>query len=346
MEHTYIIAEIGQNHNGDLSLAKKLIDIAAMPVFDFFTGEVLPGVDAVKFTKRDLSEELTTEAANRPYNSPHSFGRTYLEHREALEFTNEQHAELAGYAREKGLEFIETLCSPGCLSLLEYTRVDAVKIASRDVTNIPLLETLGELDARVIVSSGMCTLAELREAVDIVSKKPKEIWILHCVSQYPARYENINLRSISCLQKQFPNHRIGYSDHSIGVVVPAVAVAMGASVIEKHITLNRNMKGSDHAGAIEPEGLWRVLRDIRNIEKSLGDGVKALCADVLPYREKLARSLALQMPLSKGDVLREEHCCMRSPGCGLAWEDRHSVLGKKAIVDMPANSLISPLEFE
>ena len=141
----YIVAEIGQNHNGDMDIARKLIDMAAMPIVDYFTGETLPGIDAVKFTKRDLAEELTEEAGSRPYTSPHSFGPTYLEHRRVLELSVEQHAELEQYARSKGLGFIETLCSPGCIGLLDRVRVDAVKVASRDVTNVPLLEALGEL---------------------------------------------------------------------------------------------------------------------------------------------------------------------------------------------------------
>lgn len=344
--HTYIIAEIGQNHNGDMHLAKKLIDVAAMPIFDFFTGQTLPGVDAVKFTKRDLAEELSEEAGNKPYNSPHAFGRTYLEHRQALELSIEQHVELEEYAHSKGLDFIETLCSPGCLPLHDRAKIDSIKIASRDVTNIPLLEDIGRLESRVIVSSGMCTLEELRNAVSILSTAPKEIWILHCISQYPAQYENINLRSIGFLQREFPDHRVGYSDHSIGIVVPAAAVAMGASIIEKHITLNRNMKGSDHAGATEPEGLWRVVRDIRNIEKAIGSDGKELCQDVLPVRDKLARSLALQTILKKGEVLEEQHLCMRSPGRGLSWEDRRKILGKRARTDIPANSLIALEQFE
>jgi sialic acid synthase SpsE len=148
------------------------------------------------------------------------------------------------------------------------------------------------------------------------------------------------------LQKIFPGHQIGYSDHSIGVVMPAVAVSMGAAIIEKHITLNRNMKGTDHACALEPDGLWRVVRDIRNTEKSLGEENKEICQDVRPVREKLARSLALQAPLRKGETITEEHFCMRSPGTGLSWEQRKLIMGKKAKTDLPANSLILREEFE
>lgn len=342
----YFIAEVGQNHNGDIFIAKKLIDIAAMPIFDYFTGEVLPGVDAIKFTKRDLDEELTDEAAHQPYISPHAFGATYLEHRKALELSIEQHKELEEYAHSKGLDFIETLCSPGCLKLLDEVKVDIIKIASRDVTNIVLLEELGKLDTQIIISSGMCTLEELREAVKILLRTPKEVAVLHCISEYPAKYENINLLSIPFLKGQFPGHTIGYSDHSIGIVVPAAAVTLGAFIIEKHITLSRTMKGSDHACSIEPEGLWRVVRDIRNVEKSLGSKTKQFNTAAQAAREKLSRSLALQVPLSKDKTLEESYLCMRSPGTGMSWNERNSIVGKKAKKDISANSLLKRSDFE
>jgi len=346
MGHTYIIAEIGQNHNGDIDLAKKLIDIAAVPVFDFFGAQQLPGVDAVKFTKRDLTEELTEEEGRRPYVSPHSFGATYLEHRQALEFSIEQHAELEAYARSKGLDFIETLCSPGCLKLLDQVNVDAVKIASRDVTNIPLLEQLGARDKRIIISSGMSNLEELRTAIGILSRRPKQIDILHCISQYPAEYANMNLRSITYLQKMFPDHLIGYSDHSIGIMIPAVAVALGAAIIEKHITLNRNLKGSDHHGSLEPEGVWRMVRDIRNVERALGEEHKEVSPAVHATQSKLARSLAIRSPMRAGDVLTEQNICMLSPGTGLRWEARCELVGKRACRDLPGRTLIQRTDFE
>jgi sialic acid synthase len=191
----------------------------------------------------------------------------------------------------------------------------------------------------------MCTLDELDAALAILSARPRDVVILHCISEYPARYENMNLRALGFLQQRYPNHTIGYSDHSIGIVMPAVAVALGAKVIEKHITLNRNMKGSDHAGSLEPEGLWRVVRDIRNTEKALGQETKSLHPAVAATREKLARSLALALPLRQGETLRETYLCMRSPGSGLPWDERTRLLGKKARRDLPANSLLREEDF-
>ena len=345
-KQTYIIAEVGQNHNGDINIAKQLIDVAAMPVIDHFTGQKLPGVNAIKFTKRTLSEELTVEAGNREYQSPHSFGKTYLEHRKSLELSNEEHKEIEEYAHSKGLEFIETLCSPGCLELLDTVKVDRIKVASRDITNIWLLEELKKLDKHIIVSTGMCTMEELEKALDTLSKTEKQIDILHCISQYPADYNNINLMSIPYLKDKFPGHTIGYSDHSIGIVVPTAAVALGAEIIEKHITLSRKMKGSDHAGSLEADGLWRMVRDIRNIEASLGQYDKQYNPAVDESRFKLARSLAVNASLKKGDVLKGSMLCMLSPGSGLGWEQREMVVGKKACKDIAGNSLIKREDFQ
>ena len=346
MTQTYFIAEVGQNHNGDMAIARKLIDVAAMEIVDYFTGERLAGIDAVKFTKRDLDEELSDEAANAPYDSRHAFGPTYLEHRKALELSIEQHAELERYAHSKGLDFIETLCSPGCLKILDSVRVDIIKIASRDVTNVPLLEALAGVDRRIIISTGMCTLEELERALAILDRDPRNVAILHCISQYPAEYRNINLRSIQWLKERFPRHRIGYSDHSIGIVIPAVAVGMGAELIEKHITLDRKMKGSDHAGALGPDGLWRVVRDIRNLESAVGEFRKDCAPAVEATKKRLARSLATRVPLATGEALREESLCMLSPGNGLSWDDRMRFLGKQAVRDVPARALLKESDFE
>jgi sialic acid synthase len=344
--HTYIIAEVGQNHNGDIKIAKQLIDMAAMPIMDHFTGDILPGVDAIKFTKRNLSEELTHNAADKPYDSTNSFGKTYLEHRKALELTNEEHKELENYAHSKGLDFVETLCSPGCLELLNTTKVDRIKIASRDITNGWLLEKLSELGKHIIISTGMCTIEELKAAIKVLSKTKKQIDILHCISEYPATYKNINLRSIPYLKGIFPDSIIGYSDHSIGIVVPAAAVALGAEIIEKHITLSRKMKGSDHAGSLEPDGLWRMVRDIRNIENSLGSFDKKYNPAVDNTRRKLARSLAINTYLEKGEILKESMLCMLSPGNGLKWGQKELVIGKKAKKHISPKSLIKKENFE
>lgn len=337
---TFIIAEIGQNHNGDMNIARQLIDMAAMPIFDKFSDQKCAGVTAVKFTKRDLSEELSVEAYNRPYDSPHAFGRTYGEHREALELDYDQHVELAAYARSKGLKFVETLTSIKTAVLLERIQVDAIKVASRDLTNLPLLEELAKNGTKIILSTGMSGERDIDEALDVITKYHDRIALLHCVSQYPAAYRNINLLSIRYMQKKYP-YEIGFSDHSIGIVMAPVAVALGATIIEKHITLNRSMKGSDQAGSLEPDGLWRMVRDIRNTETALGSLRKYVPEEVLPFKEKLQRSIASARDLHPGEIITEEDICLLSPGSGIPWQNRHQVIGKVVKTSVQQHSLIT-----
>jgi sialic acid synthase len=338
-EPTYIVAEVGQNHNGDMAVAKQLIDMAAMPIFDKFRSVSLAGVNAVKFTKRDLSEELTVEAADQPYDSPHSFGRTYGEHREALELSYEQHAELGTYARSKGLDFVETFTSIKTLALMDRVEVDAIKVASRDLTNLPLLDALARAGKRMILSTGMGGEDEIDEALAVITKHHQDVVILHCVSEYPAAYEHMNLLAIPYLMEKYP-YAIGLSDHSIGIVMAPIAVALGATVIEKHITLNRNMKGSDHKASLEPDGLWRMVRDIRNVEKALGYRGKPVPEAVAESKRKLERSVASREEIGKGEIITEEKLVLLSPGDGLRWKERHRVIGKKAIRTIPKHSII------
>lgn len=345
MTHTYIIAEAGQNHNGEMRMARQLIEMASMPVLDKAFSRELAKVDAIKFTKRDLTEELTAELAESHYDSPHSFGKTYGEHRQKLELTYEQHIELYHYAREKGLDFVDTLTSPKTLKLLDSIEPKFIKVASRDLTNWPLLQAIAETRRPVLISTGMGGLREIDSAIEIIIKYHDNISILHCISQYPADYENLNLMSIPFMKERYP-FKIGYSDHSIGIVAPVVAVALGAEIIEKHITLSHALKGSDHMGALEPEGLWRMVRDIRNMEIALGEKNKTLSEVVKPFKEKLERSLCSNNQIRKGQVLMEKDLILLSPGGGLAWEDKDLILGKKANRDIPPHSALSTKYFE
>ena len=342
---TTIVAEIGQNHNGEMALARQLIEMAAMPIFDKFNDVALPGVDAVKFTKRDLTEELTHEAAQRPYDSPHAFGRTYGEHREALELSYEQHAELGTYARSKGLGFIVTLTSIKTIALLNRVELDAIKVASRDLTNLPLLDALAETGKHLILSTGMGGEKEIGDALDTITRHHENVALLHCISEYPAAYAHMNLRAIPYMKKKYP-FPVGFSDHSIGIVMAPVAVALGASIIEKHITLNRSMKGSDHSASLEPDGLWRMVRDIRNVEKALGKFGKPVSEAVFAAKKKLERSVASNRDIDAGEVILEKDLILLSPGDGLRWTERAKVVGKRAIKRIPKHSTILEKDVE
>jgi sialic acid synthase SpsE len=342
MAHTYVIGEVGQNHNGSMIIAKEIIDRVAQPQIDELTGEALAPMDAVKFTKRDLKEELTDSAMRRPYSGRNSFGATYGEHRQALELNDEQHFELYQYAKERGLEFVETLCARGCLTMLNHFKPDKLKVASRDLTNLPLLEAMAETKIPMILSTGMGGPKELNDALDAITKYHQNVSILHCISQYPAEYKNINLETITWLKEQFPQYKIGYSDHSIGIMIPVAAVAMGAEIIEKHITLDRDMRGTDQKGSLAPDGIHRMMRDIRNLEHAFGEKGMFISEAVQGSKVKLQRSIASRRDLKVGDVIQENDIHMLSPGDGVQWADRDSMIGKKLTQNIAANEIIYP----
>lgn len=327
-----------------MELAKKLIDLAALPIIDSTFAKELKHLDAIKLTKRDLSEELTASEMDKPYDSPHSFGRTYGEHRAFLELSNEQHLELYKYAKEKGLDVVETICAVGALKLLDYFTPDYLKVASRDLTNLPLLDAMAATKVPIIISTGMTGQPELKEAVEVIAKHHNNITILHCLSQYPAQYEHIQLRAIQTLKQLYPEYHIGYSDHSVGIVVPVAAVALGAAVIEKHITISRSLKGSDHAGSLGPEGVLRMVRDIRHVEVALGTGDISYQPTVKATKEKLERSIASRRAIKVGETITEEDIHLLSPGTGLSWSQRQKLIGRRAKVNIAKDELITPAQ--
>ncbi|MFY8069066.1 MAG: N-acetylneuraminate synthase family protein [Flavobacterium sp.] len=339
---TYIIGEIGQNHNGSVELAKVIIDLASREIKDEVFGNVLKGMDAVKLTKRDLKQELSQSQMDRIYDSPHSFGKTYGEHREKLELNDEEHYEVYLHAKEKGLDFVETLCAVGCLSMLRYFSPDKLKVASRDLTNLPLLAALAETKIPMIVSTGMAGKKELDDAISVITKYHSDLSILHCVSQYPTEPKNVNLNTIPYLMKNYKDFVIGYSDHTIGISTPVAAVAMGAKIIEKHITLDRRMKGTDQAGSLGPDGVHRMVRDIRILDQSMGVEDIFIVPETAVAKEKLERSIATKRSLDKGTIITEEDIHMLSPGDGFKWAERNQVVGKKIKEAIAENEVIYP----
>lgn len=341
-KETYIIAEIGQNHNGDINIAKKLIDHIDKYSYDEITGNRFNKASAIKLTKRDLTEELSVEQMRRPYEGPNSFGKTYGEHREFLELSYEEHVELGEYIRSKGFEYVQTFCSVKTLRLLDMTIVDKIKVASRDLTNTPLIEAIADRKEDVILSIGMADKNDLETALNIFKSKNKSnISILHCLSQYPAEYSNLNLNTIKFLQEKYPEYKIGYSDHSLGTHIPVAATALGASIIEKHVTLDTNMKGSDHKGSADMITFHQMVHDIRALEFSLGEKDLQRQEAVNTTREKLERSLAFNKELKPGDIIKEEYLCMLSPGGGYKWEERDKVIGQTITKSIEANTIVN-----
>ncbi|MDR1003391.1 MAG: N-acetylneuraminate synthase family protein [Prevotellaceae bacterium] len=339
---TYIIGEIGQNHNGSVDLAKLIVDLVSRPVHEEAFDIELRPMDAVKLTKRDLTEELTDSQMNRPYDSPHSFGRTYGEHRAVLELTDEEHFEVYRHAKSLGLDFVETLCSRGCLSLLKRFTPDRLKVASRDLTNLPLLEAMAETRIPLILSTGMAGKKELDEALEAITRHHTDISILHCVSQYPTHPDNLNLRTIAYLKRHYAAYRIGFSDHTIGIAAPVAAVAMGAEIIEKHVTIDRRMKGTDQQGSLGPDGVNRMIRDIRLAERWLGREALYIEPAAAAAKVKLERSIATNKRLPAGHLITADDIHLLSPGDGFRWSERSRVIGHRALTEIPRNEIIYP----
>jgi len=325
----YIIGEIGQNHNGSVEIAKLISQLCSREIE---SDVPIKPMDAIKLTKRDLNHELAKSHMN--------FGSTYGEHREFLELSDQEHAEVFHYAKSLGLDFVVTLCSENCLSLLKLITPDKLKVASRDLTNLPLLNALAETKIPIILSTGMSDKQELDEALDVITKHHSDISILHCVSEYPTQPKNLNLNTIPFLLDNYPEYTIGFSDHTIGITAPAVAVGMGAKMIEKHITIDRNMKGTDQIGSLGPDGVRRMVRDIRLAELWLGEKDMFIEEDVKQAKIKLRRSIASNKTLPVGHVIQENDIQLLSPGDGYKWVDKEDIVGKKITKEVPANEII------
>lgn len=256
----WVIAEIGSNHQGSVQTCKEMIRQAK-----------LAGCDSVKLQKRDNRSLYTPEQYARPYDSENSFGRTYGEHREALEFNLAQYRELKDYAESIGIVFFATAFDKPSVDFLMQVGVPAFKIASFDVRNTALITYAASMGLPMIVSTGSATEADVLDAWKAMGSNGA---LLHCTSQYPCPPESLNLAAITQMRETYPFTVIGFSSHFAGISMPLVAYTLGARIIEAHFTLNRAMKGSDHAWSLEPDGMRRLVRDLRRARLALGDGVK------------------------------------------------------------------------
>lgn len=328
-----IVAELGQNHNGSLALAEKLVDAAAWA-----------GADAVKLVKRDLDCELSREAHSRPYHSPHAFGATYGEHRQALELSAEQHGALARRARAHGLAYLATACDRPSAGLLDSLGVDAFKIASRDLGNIPLLEDVAARGRTVFLSTGMSQFDEIDAAVEVLRRAACAFVLFQCTSLYPTPYEQVHLRSLATLASRY-KAPVGFSDHAVGGLLPPVAVALGAAAIEKHLTLDRGMKGADHGCSVEPEELRQLVNDVRRVEAALGRADKPLAPGVEIVRAKLGRSLVTRTALAAGTRLEATMLALKCPGDGLSWSDLQTVVGRRLKRELGPDEKLSRDDF-
>jgi len=319
----YVIAEIGHNHQGELEKAIQLVSAAASM-----------GADAVKFQKRDNRVLFTDAMYKRDYDNPNSYGQTYGEHRDYLEFELEEHKTLVESAKQNQVEFLSTPFDIPSVDFLEDLGVPAYKIASGDLTNPTLLDYVARLGKPMFISTGAATMDEIQIAYDTVLKHHDQLCILHCTAGYPAEYDTLNLRMIPTLKKAFPEAIIGYSGHDLGILAPAIAYMLGAAVVEKHFTLNRAWKGTDHKFSLEPTGMHKTVRDLHRVDMMLGDGVKHILDFEWEARKKMGKSLYTAHELKAGTVLTEQDIVLKSPGGGIPPYQLLEIIGRKLVTDL------------
>ena len=318
----FIIAEIGINHQGSVDIAKKLI-LKAREC----------GADAVKFQKRSISRILTKAGLDMSYENRNSFGKTYGEHKRALELTKDNYKELKKFTEQTGLFFSASGWDEESIDFLMEIDIPFFKMASADLSNFPLLEHTAKKGKPIILSTGMADINLVKSALSLVQKHNTNIAILQCTSTYPAQFNEINLNVIKSYLDIFPNNIIGYSGHELGISIPGVAVAMGAKIIEKHFTLDRTMKGGDHAASLEPLGFSKMVRDIRHIEDAMGDFDKKLQDSEKPVLKKLGKSIVTAKNIKKGEKITVDMLTTKGPGNGVSPTKYNDLIGKKLKYD-------------
>jgi len=312
----YVIAEIGHNHQGSLERAKEL-----------FREAKLAGAHAVKLQKRHNRGLYTRAAYNKSYDNENSFGATYGEHREFLEFEREQYTALQAYAKELGVDFFATAFDLQSADFLESLDVPAYKIASGDLKSTPLLQHVARMGKPMIISTGGALLEDVRRAYDAVRPINPQVAILQCTAGYPAAFEELDLRVIDTYRTQFPDAVIGFSSHDNGIAMPVAAYMLGARIVEKHFTLNRAMKGTDHAFSLEPAGLRKMMRDLERTFKAMGNGEKKIYDSERAPIVKMGKSLVVARDLPSGHLLTAADIVMKSPGGGIPPYELDTVLG-------------------
>ena len=313
----YVIAEIGHNHQGDVEKAKEL-----------FRRAKECGASAVKLQKRDNRGLFTRAAFDRPYDNENSFGPTYGLHREALELNRDEFRELKRYAEEEvGIDFFSTAFDVPSADVLAELDVPVFKMASSDLTNIPLLKHVARIGKPMIVSTGGGTMEDVERAYDAIVGINSQVSLLQCTSSYPAEPDDLDLRVIETFRERFPETVIGFSGHDNGIAMPLVAYILGARVIEKHFTLNRAMKGTDHIFSLEPVGLRKMVRDLTRARAALGDGVKKRHTGEVASMLKMGKSLYAARDLPAGHILSEQDVAIKCPGGGLAPYDLERIVG-------------------
>lgn len=330
--HVIIIAEAGVNHNGSLELAKKLVEEAAKAKVDY-----------IKFQTFKSECGVTKKAEQAEYQK-NNLGNndSQLEMIKKLELPYEAFEEIIDYCNQLGVKFFSTTTDKPSLDFLHSQKLGIWKIPSGEVTNYPFLKRIAAYNELTMFSVGMSDLQMVRDAVKVLLDNgldKKNLVLLHCNTEYPTPYEDVNLRAMQTLAKEF-DVPVGYSDHTLGIEVPIAAVAMGASVIEKHFTLDRNMEGPDHKASLEPNELCEMVRTIRNVEKALGDGVKRITDSERRNLIIARKSIVAAKSIKKGEILTEDNITVKRPGSGITPMRWNEVIGTIAIKNFEEDDLI------
>jgi N-acetylneuraminate synthase/sialic acid synthase len=331
-DHTpcYVIAEIGHNHQGSLAKAREL-----------FRAAKDAGADAVKLQKRDNRGLYTRAAYNKPYDNENSFGATYGEHREFLEFGLPEYQELQAYARELEVDFFSTAFDLASADFLEGLGVPAYKMASGDLKSIPLLQHVAAFGKPMIVSTGGAEIEDVQRAYDAIMPINPQLAILQCTAGYPAAFEELDLQVIATYRERFPGAVVGFSSHDNGIAMPVAAFMLGSRIVEKHFTLNRASKGTDHAFSLEPQGMKKMVRDLERTFKAMGDGRKKVYESERAPIVKMGKSLVIARDLPVGHVLRREDIVMKSPGGGIPPYELDRVLGRVTVKELYEDDFLS-----
>ena len=328
----FIIAEAGVNHNGSLDFAKKLVDVACSA-----------GADAVKFQTFKATNLVTKYSQKADYQKETTSNReTQFEMLKKLELNKKEHEELISYCNKKNIIFLSSPFDHESIDLLNDLGLEIFKIPSGEITNLPYLRYIGKLNKKIILSTGMSNKEEVKNALDVLinsGTKKNDIIVLHANTEYPTPMKDVNLRAMVLIGKEL-DVKFGYSDHTLGIEVGIAAVAMGATCIEKHFTLDKNMKGPDHKASLEPDQLKEMVRAIRNIEIALGDGIKKPSQSEIPNIDIVRKSIVAKTTIKKGDVLNENNLTIKRPGIGLSPMRWDEIINTKAKKDYQEDELI------
>ncbi len=326
----YVIAEIGHNHQGDVEHCKRLFDAAHEA-----------GASAVKLQKRDNRKLYTRDFFEAVYNSENAYGPTYGSHREALEFGRDDYLELQQYAKDLGITFFATAFDVPSAEFLADLDMPAFKLASGDLRSIPLLKTVAGLGKPMIISTGAASADDVQRAYDAIHPINSEVAILQCTAAYPPSYEELDLRVIETYRGLFPDTVVGFSGHDSGIAMAVVAYTLGARIVEKHFTLNRALRGTDHAFSLEPVGLRKLVRDLQRTRVAMGSAAKNFYESEQTPAAKMGKKLVAARPLKAGHQLTEADLDMKSPGDGLWPYQLPEVLGRVLLTDLDVDDAVA-----